>query len=124
MNESKSYLKKLFTVNKIIYCKLDHVSQSGMTRHISFYVARKNRIIDISLHISNVTKHKRSKNGGLIVGGCGMDVGFAVVYNLGYCLYPKGFRSSERNRCNGMKPTDKGYNWDKDGGYRLKHSWL
>lgn len=124
MDESKSYLKKLFRVNKTVYCKLNHVSQSGMTRRISFYVVRKNKIIDLTRHISNVTGLKVSKNGGLTVGGCGMDMGFSVVYDLSRTLYPKGFRSSERNRSNGIKSTDKGYNWDSDGGYRLEHSWL
>lgn len=43
-------------------------------------------------------------------------------------LYPKGFkiRKQDRNRnaINGMKPTEKGYNYDTNGGYRLKQRWL
>lgn len=50
--------------------------------------------------------------GGVRVGGCGMDMGFALVYDLGRTLYPKGVK--------------KGYSGspESDGGYALKHEWL
>jgi len=124
---SKNYLKKLFRVNKTVYCKLDHVSQSGMSRRISFYVSRKNNIIDITWHIGNVTGYKISKNGGLNVGGCGMDMGFHLVHNLSYILYPDGFE------CIGKEcPSNDHSNGDRDytphhhksGAYALRQNWL
>lgn len=50
--------------------------------------------------------------GGIRIGGCGMDMGFALVYDLGRVLYPKGVK--------------KGYSGspETDGGYALKHEWL
>ena len=118
---SKKYLKKLFAKNTKVYTKCHHVSSSGMTRHISVYVARNNEIIDITWYVSNVIGYKRNfKDGGLIVGGCGMDMGFHVVYSLSRCLYPKGFKLAKGQW--GRNGDTSGY--DKDGGYRLKQQWL
>ena len=55
------------------------------------------------------------KTGGLRVSGCGMDMGFHVVYNLGYALWPDGTPEPHGTR-NGAP--------DSDGGYALKHRWL
>lgn len=52
---------------------------------------------------------------GIKVGGCGMDMGFHVVYNLGYNLWPKGTKKPHGTR-NGEP--------DRDGGYALNHKWL
>jgi hypothetical protein len=86
-----------------------------MTRHISIYIVHKGEIVNISRRASIVTGWKQSNNGGLVVGGCGMDMGFHTVYTLGRYLWPKGTRKPHGTR-NGAP--------DKDGGYALKHSWL
>lgn len=52
---------------------------------------------------------------GIKVGGCGMDMGFHLVYNLGATLWPKGTRKPHGTR-NGEA--------DTAGGYALKHAWL
>ena|ERR1035437_1828097 len=51
-------------------------------------------------------------------GGCGMDMGFHLVYNLGRTLFPEGFKVEGRGR-NGDAS-----GWDKDGGYALKQRWI
>ncbi|KKM62401.1 hypothetical protein LCGC14_1522170, partial [marine sediment metagenome] len=108
-----------------VYTRIKHVSRSGMMRAISAYVIIKNKPICLDWYIEKLTSFKRNKNhGGLTLSGCGMDMGFHLVYSFSSVLYPKGFRSSRRNRFNGMKPTDKGYNWDNDGGYRLDQTWM
>ena len=53
--------------------------------------------------------------GGLVIGGCGMDMGFHVVYNLGRAMWPDGTPDPHGTR-NGEP--------DRDGGYALKHRWL
>jgi len=108
-------LRKLIKAGQTVYTSCDHVSASGMTRHVSLYVVNKGEIINISRRASIVTGWKQSKNGGLVVGGCGMDMGFHTVYTLGRYLWPKGTRKPHGTR-NGTP--------DKDGGYALKHSWL
>ena len=117
---SKKYLIKLFRINRNVYTGLDHVSSSGMTRHISCYVARRNEIINITWHISNVLGYRIAKRKGLVVGGCGMDMGFSVVYDLSRTLYPKGFKLPKGEY--GRNNDTSGY--DKDGGYRMKQSWI
>ena len=59
-----------------------------------------------------------TRTGGLVVGGCGMDMGFHVVYSLGRVLWPKGFK------VNGIGRNGDISGHDKDGGYRLVHQWL
>jgi hypothetical protein len=52
---------------------------------------------------------------GIKIGGCGMDMGFALVYNLGSTLWPKGTPKPHGTR-NGEP--------DRAGGYALKQDWL
>jgi len=108
-------LRKLIKAGQKVYTSCDHVSSSGMTRHISLYIVHRGEIVNITRRAAIVTGWKQSKNGGLVVGGCGMDMGFHTVYTLGRYLWPKGTRKPHGTR-NGAP--------DRDGGYALKHSWL
>lgn len=56
-----------------------------------------------------------SDRSGIAASGCGMDMGFNLVYNLGATLWPKGTPKPHGKR-NGEP--------DRSGGYALKHSWL
>lgn len=121
----KEFKKVLRKGKYTVYTVLNHVSISGMFRRISAYVIINNEPRCINWQIDKLGLYPRDKNHeGLRVSGCGMDMGFDIVYNLGSMLYPKGFKSSNRNRRNGMKPTDKGFDWDNDGGYRLTQRWM
>jgi hypothetical protein len=116
--ESVNYLKKIFEVDRTVYTMLNHVSGSGMTRHISLFVARNNRVLNITWYVADVLGYKRSdKTGGLVVSGCGMDMGFHVVYSLGNALYPNGDSKTVTGRNGDTKP-------ETDGGYLLKHEWV
>ena len=98
-----------------INCILRHVSRSGMSRSISLLRGDQ----DITYYAGLVTGNRiDQKNGGIKISGCGMDMGFALVYNLSYCLFPEGFKVEGTGR-NGDKS-----GWDKDGGYALKQRWL
>ena len=58
--------------DKTIYSIIRHVSQSGMTRHISFH--------SMNHLISEATGFKFNKNyDALVVKGCGMDMAYHVV---------------------------------------------
>lgn len=100
-----------------VYSVINHVSQSGMSREISFYLAGKNGITCINWYIKEILGYKFGKR-GLRISGCGMDMGFAVVYNLSRKLYPNGFKVKGRGR-NGDTS-----GWDKDGGYKLNQQWI
>lgn len=76
----------------------------------------RNEIVPIHWHIANILSYKLSDTyTGLKVTGCGMDMGFHVVYALGANLWPKGTPKPHGKR-NGEA--------DSEGGYALKHSWL
>jgi hypothetical protein len=79
-----------------------------MSRDISLFYVKDNQVINITYY-SGLALGWRivDRNGGsraVRVGGCGMDMGFHLVYTLSRTLY---------------KSTD-----GADAGYYLKHSWL
>ena len=97
-------LKEEFKKGDTVYTQLYHVSQSGMTRHIGVRQLavddnKKVRPLNWSYLVSFALDWRLNKNAnGLIVGGCGMDMGFHLVYTLSRVLY--------------------------NDGYALKHEWL
>src|SRR4051812_45826422 len=83
-----------------VYTVLRHRSASGMSRVISLVVilpAEKKgeapRIVHPNWAAAKVLGRTiATKNGsdGIRVGGCGMDMGFELVYSLGRALWPNG----------------------------------
>ena len=89
-----------------VHCILRHVSRSGMQRVIQLVVFRKNQPLWIGYAAAKLLGYRYDENReGIIVGGCGMDMGFHLVYNLSNALF-----------C--LKK------YDHDSAYALKHSWL
>lgn len=79
-----------------LYTILENVSRSGMTREIRTLIlkADNGKVVDIHPNhaVATVLGYSRSKHGnGIKIQGCGMDMGFALVYNLSRVLFPKGF---------------------------------
>lgn len=120
IKESFQRLKKLLKPGNTVHCVLRHVSKSGMQRRIDFYVMKGNEPWYITYDIGKVCDYRQHHDGGLVVGGAGMDMGFSVVYNLGRTLFPKGFKLAKGQY--GRNGDKSGF--DDDGGYALKHSWL
>ena len=117
--EAIKHLRKLLKPGTTVYSVLRHVSASGMTRRIDFYTVVKGDIVCLSGWIADATGYRRSKNhDGLVVQGCGMDMGFAVVYDLSRTIYPKGFKLK------GWRRNDDCKDADYDGGYALKSRWM
>jgi hypothetical protein len=86
---------------------------------------------------------EKLRDGGLGVGGCGMDMGFHLVYSLSRALFPTGFgcigrvtnAKGERTAwCNSndhhngdrdhTRHTTRRKHWHRDGGYALVHRWM
>jgi hypothetical protein len=65
-----------------IYTVLRHVSTSGMQREISVKMIDAGRIIHLDYLVSTALGMKQGKHNGLVVKGCGMDMGFHIVSNL------------------------------------------
>ena len=88
-----------------VYTIMRHVSSSGMSRHISLVIANGNEITDITYYAAHALGDKLSETKGhrtIRVNGCGMDMGFHLVYNLSSVL----FKGQDR------------------AGYVLKQGWL
>lgn len=115
--DAKKYLRKLLKPGQTVYTILNHCSSSGMSRSISLVIAdKKGEIIKLDYWVAKAKgEHIDDKHGGLKVSGCGMDMGFNLVYNLGHMLWPNGTNKPHGSR-NGAP--------DSDGGYALKHQWL
>lgn len=118
--ESLAELRKLLAPGSTVYTVLRHVSSSGMSRRIDLYVILpdrdgKPRLQFLSGYVGRVLGYKRHKDGGLVVGGCGMDMGFHLVHSLGYAMWPDG-TPAPHGRRNGVP--------DSDGGYALRHEWI
>ena len=102
-------IKKKVKPGQTIYCTLRGVSASGMQRRISLHTIHKGELIPLDHAASVLTGRTLSDKGGIVCNGCGMDMGFDLVYSLSYSIWPKGTRNGQP---------------DKDGGYALRHSWI
>jgi hypothetical protein len=104
--EAIKTLKENIKKGDVIYTQLNHISQSGMMRHIQLRQIKNNypldwsRLVAVALDwkITLEAKNKFGSYNGIKVGGCGMDMGFHLVYTLSRVLY--------------------------NDGYAIKHNWL
>lgn len=103
--ESLERLRELITGETTIYTILRSVSSSGMSRRISLKVLDGNgRLLDITYHVGGALGYPVSDMNGqrvIRVNGCGMDMGFSVVYDLSHTLF----------------------NGEERAGYVLRHEW-
>lgn len=151
--EAIAELRGMLAPGMEVVCILRHVSRSGMVRDISPHIIQNGQIRSIAWHTAKALdlplKDSHGSN-AVRVGGCGMDMGFHLVYNLGRVLFPEGFgiegEKQDTRRANPsvkVRPASKeeaaemvkrgvefsGRNrdasgWDDDGGYALKCRWL
>jgi hypothetical protein len=115
-NSAKDHLLTILKPSNKVYTTVHKISSSGMSRTMGAYVVVGEEITCINWYIEKLGLFKRNDQGHLKVNGCGMDMGFHLVYNLGRVLFPEGFTGYQRN----------GGKWgrDQDGGYALKQVWL
>ena len=97
--EAKKTLLALFANKPKEVCTiLRHVSSSGMTRHIDIVLPSDGSFNNISYYAAIVMDNNRAKDGSIKVSGCGMDMGFNLVYNLMFTLFGKWDQISPRHR--------------------------
>ena len=128
--DAAQYLKHLLKPGDTVQTILRHVSRSGMMRHISAVFNGQ----DITWHVANLMEDKRADNGGIKCGGCGMDMGFHLVYSLSRTLFADGFtccgdgcpsNAHFNDRSEAMRRENfKGKQHTGDGGYALRQAWL
>ena len=114
--EAQAYLLEILQPGATVYTDLRHCSASGMTRWLDLYCVEDGRIRNITrLACKAGAMRWCSRRDAMKAGGCGMDMGFAAVYELGCHLWPAGTPEPHGTR-NGEP--------DSNGGYALRHQWL
>lgn len=73
---------------------------------MKFFAVEDNEIINVTWRVATVLGDSVQSDGTIRVSGCGMDMGFHMVYNLARTLY----RDFKMN--------------GGDSGYALKQRWL
>lgn len=71
-------IKKTILDGKM-FCKVEHVARSGMSRRISFFMQDKDDIINVSKYIADRLERPH-RNQSVVVSGCGMDMIFHTLY--------------------------------------------
>lgn len=87
---ARERLRKLMPPGTTVKTILRHVSRSGMTRAISPVVESEDVSYLLVAAFPDRFKFNRRYD-GITMQGCGMDMGFALVYDLSHALYPDGF---------------------------------
>jgi len=91
-----------------VYTVVRSVSASGMSRTMSVYVVVEGELLNITYHTAKALDYPLTDVNGsrvICVGGCGMDMGFHVVYSLSGYLF-------------------RDLNLEGDPGYILKQEWI
>ena len=95
--EAIAKLKEAIKEGDTLYTQLKHVSKSGMTRHIAVRFLKDDYPYDYTYLVAKAIDGKISdKYNGIKRGGCGMDMGFDLIYHLSYVLYNDGYAINQR----------------------------
>ncbi len=126
--EAREGLREMLPPGSVVHTALRHVSRSGMMRAIGCYRLREEDADWLSYRVATATGYPFSeKYEAVRADGCGMDMGFAVVYDLARTLYPDGFECiGDGCPSNDHTNGDRGYtpHHHADGGYALRQRWL
>lgn len=136
--EAKNFLKKYLKPGDTVYTHVEHVSRSGMYRVIRLYVIDENQPMDISYTASILLEGYDEKHNGCRASGCGMDMGFALVYALSRRLFEEFYCIGKGEGYICLCPSNDHLNWREDNshndysstrlhsdsGYALRQKWL
>jgi thiamine pyrophosphate-dependent acetolactate synthase large subunit-like protein len=80
-------LRELLKDGDIVYTHVEHVSSSGMYRHIKPIIIRNNEPLTLPWAVAHALGYPyKEKTHSVGIGGCGMDMGFHLVDVLGRTL--------------------------------------
>lgn len=138
-------LRSILKPGDKIYTTLRHVSRSGMQRVIDVHVISDNEPRWIGYLVAKALEYRfDDRKQGIVVGGCGVDMGFHLVNNLGYRLYGQIVKESKTPEAVEIRKqllkSDRFYftqggreapdpevpsqEWFGGAGYAFKHAWL
>lgn len=93
IEQIKKYVKEGDTLHTIV----THVARTGMSRHIRVFAIVDNDPVDLSSWIAGALDMRYiQKSNSVMIGGCGMDMGFALVYDLAHALFGDGYALNQR----------------------------
>lgn len=122
-------LHELVKPGDTVLTVLRHTSRSGMSRDIDLYVVKDGDIYWLSALAAKVLDMSLTKGGhGIRIGGCGMDMGFQLVYLLSSVLY----RGEQQDKHGELEACQGGHGQSnlcgnircRSQGYWLKHRWM
>lgn len=127
--EAREYLLELLKPGDTVYTVLRHVSRSGMFRVIALKVLKDEHIYDISWQAAKLLEGYSDRYDGCKTSGCGMDMGFHLIYNLSYELFRGGFQCTGKtcpsnDHSNRPYPERDNKMMHKESGYALIHRWM
>lgn len=83
----RARLREIICPGDTVYTILEHVSKSGMLREVRVLTMVNNRPWDLSYMVSILLDIPQGKTRGLRMAGCGIDMGFQLVYLLSGALF-------------------------------------
>lgn len=96
--DAMEQLRELFPEKSTVTTLVRHVTSSGMGRSISVLAVQNGDIEDVSYLVRRVVGRELDRtHGGVKVKGAGMDMTFALVYDLALRLYGNGYALNKRN---------------------------
>lgn len=129
--EAIDKLREMLKPGDTVYTILRHVSRSGMRREISIAAGDVATASELTWLAAVATGDRIGKHAGIIIDGCGMDMGFSLVYNLSSVLYPRdrgwqcaGEQCGSNDHSNPPYPERDGKMLHEDGGYALRQRWI
>jgi hypothetical protein len=96
---AKDQLRDSLKPGDTVYTILHHVSSSGMSRRIGVRAIVNGQPQYLDGLVAVALGERVADRGGIIMGGCGMDMGFELSYRLGHALYPDGVRCLGKKKC-------------------------
>lgn len=134
ITEALDELRKATLNVDVIYTDVVHVSRSGMFRCIRpFIVTADRRPWDLTYLVARAGIGKANqRHGGIEMGGCGMDMGFALVYEIGRAVHAdgqpwrcRGDRCGSNEHVNAPRvPAGPNVMHTADSGYRFRKETL
>src|SRR5450631_3252538 len=94
--EAFNTLHSMLKPGDTVYTVVESVSRSGMSRVIRAVIMKTGDdgqpyMLHPNYSISQLLELPRAAKGdGVKIGGCGMDMGFQLVYLLGSAMWPNG----------------------------------
>ena len=123
--EAVAKLREILPPGTIVTTVLQHVSRSGMSRSIKCVMADPEiGVWDITGYVAAALSTVRDSRYGIKRDGCGMDMGFDLVYSLSRTLYPTGFDCIGEGCPSNDHSNRREAAHHADGGYALRQRWL